>query len=284
MTARLLEGRPAADQIWQSVEQRAALLAERLGRQPRLAILRGEDPAASAYARQIEKAFSRRGLSVSTAGASSTEALLRAQVRTLNEDESVDGILLMAPLGENLPINTVVLDLDPTKDVDGLHPLNLGWLAQRREGAAAPATAMGGIRLLEHHGIPLRGSRVVVVGRSSVVGLPLALLLVARDATVSVCHTRTPDLAEETSRADILCVAAGRAGLIGPAHVRRGSAVVDFGINETAEGRLVGDVLTDEVAEVAEWVTPVPGGTGPVTVAVLAEQTVVAAERRRGGS
>lgn len=283
MTARLLEGRPAAEQIWQSVEQRAARLTEQLGRAPGLAVLRGDDPAAGAYARQIQKAFGRRGLSVTVGAAPATPMEMRARIQALNADDSVDGVLLMAPLGEGLALESVVLDLDPAKDVDGLHPQNLGWLAQRRPGAMAPATALGGIRLLEHHRVPLRGARVVVVGRSSVVGLPLALLLVDRDATVSVCHTRTADLAEETRRADVLCVAAGRAGLIGPAHVKRGSVVVDFGVNETADGRLVGDVLTDEVAEVAGWVTPVPGGTGPVTVAVLADQTITAAERRMNG-
>lgn len=283
MTARLLEGRPAAEQIWQSVEQRAARLAEQLGRPPRLAVVRGDDPAAGAYARQIEKAFGRRGLAVSAVAAPASAAGMRDQIRTLNTDDSVDGVLLMAPLGEGLTIESVVLDLDPAKDVDGLHPWNLGWLAQRRPGAMAPATALGGIRLLEHHGVALRGARVVVVGRSSVVGLPLALLLVARDATVSVCHTRTTNLAEETRRADVLCVAAGKAGLIGPAHVKRGSVVVDFGVNETQNGRLVGDVLTDGVAQVAGWVTPVPGGTGPVTVAVLADQTLTAAELRLAG-
>jgi methylenetetrahydrofolate dehydrogenase (NADP+) / methenyltetrahydrofolate cyclohydrolase len=166
--------------------------------------------------------------------------------------------------------------------VDGQHPLNLGRLAQRRR-AFAPATASGGVRLLKHHGVELSGARVVVVGRSPVVGMPLTLMLIDADATVTVCHSRTRDLAAVAREADLLCVAIGRAGFIGPEAVQPGAVVVDFGTNPQDDGRLVGDVQTEAVAEIASAITPVPGGTGPTTVAVLAEHTLRAAEIRRGG-
>jgi methylenetetrahydrofolate dehydrogenase (NADP+)/methenyltetrahydrofolate cyclohydrolase len=170
-----------------------------------------------------------------------------------------------------------VLSIAPAKDVDGQHPANLGRLAQRRV-VFAPATALGGLRLLQHYDIALRGARAVVVGRSPVVGMPLALLLIDADATVTVCHTRSADLASLTREADVLCVAAGRPGVIGPEHVKPGAVVLDFGTNPDADGAMLGDVQTEAVSQIAGALTPVPGGTGPTTVAVLAQQTVRAAE------
>jgi methylenetetrahydrofolate dehydrogenase (NADP+)/methenyltetrahydrofolate cyclohydrolase len=255
MSSRLLEGRPVADAIWRGVDERAAPFTESVGRPPTLAYIAGEDESALAYARQIERQLTRHGLRVLRSAASVDE---------LSSDPQVDGILLLAPL----PIGADPLSIDPSKDVDGQHPVNLGRLAQRRR-AFAPATALGGLRLLQHYGIALQGARVVVVGRSPVVGMPLALLLVDADATVTICHSRTADLAAYTREAEILCVAAGKPGLIGPEHVRPGAVVVDFGTP--------GDVQ-ETVREVAAAVTPVPGGTGPTTVAILAEQTVQAAE------
>ena len=189
----------------------------------------------------------------------------------------IDGILLLTPLTEGVDVRAAVLAIDPAKDVDGQHPFNLGLLAQRRPALVA-ATALGGLRLLQHYGIALSGRRAVVVGRSPIVGMPLALLLIDADAVVTVCHSRTPDLAAFTRTAEVLCVAAGRAGLIGPDHVPPGAVVIDFGMNPTSDGTLVGDVQTDVVMEIAAAITPVKGGTGPVTVAALAEQTVRAAE------
>jgi methylenetetrahydrofolate dehydrogenase (NADP+)/methenyltetrahydrofolate cyclohydrolase len=196
----------------------------------------------------------------------------------LSADAEVDGVLVLTPLPNDVAATAVVRALDPAKDVDGLHPETAGRLAQRL-ASFVPSTALGGLRLLEHYAIPLRGARVVVVGRSPVVGLPLTLLLVQADATVTVCHTRTKDLPGVAREADVLCVAAGRAGLIGPDAVRPGAIVIDFGTNVAEDGSLVGDVQTAAVAEVAGALTPVPGGTGPVTVAVLAEQTLLAAQR-----
>ena len=281
MPARLLEGRPVAEAIWRQVEPRAAQFAERAGRPPCLGLVGGADEVAAAYGRQIERQFTRHGLSVTTRSASAIDMLWA--IGQSNLDDAIDGIVVLTPLPEGVDAEQAVLAIEPTKDVDGQHPVNLGKLAQRRR-AFAPATALGGLRLLQHYDIPLQGARAVVVGRSPVVGLPLALLLIDADATVSVCHSRTADLARITREADILCVAVGRPHLIGPEYVTPGSVVLDFGTNLGPDGALLGDVDTAEVASLVEAITPVPGGTGPTTVAVLAEQTVRAAEERLGRS
>jgi methylenetetrahydrofolate dehydrogenase (NADP+) / methenyltetrahydrofolate cyclohydrolase len=277
MSARLLEGRPVAEAIWRDVEQRASAFRAATGRAPRLALVSGSDAAAAAYARQIERQLGRHGLSVVKGSFEPSELVW--SVRALGSDVSVDGIVVLTPLPEGVSAEDAALAIEPYKDVDGQHPQNLGRLAQRRP-AFAPATAVGGLRLLEHYGVPLAGTRAVVVGRSPVVGMPLALLLMDANATVSVCHTRTTDLAHVTREADVLCVAVGRPRLIGPEHVRPGAIVVDFGTNPAPDGATLGDVQTEGVREVASALTPVPGGTGPITVAVLAEQTVRAAELR----
>jgi methylenetetrahydrofolate dehydrogenase (NADP+)/methenyltetrahydrofolate cyclohydrolase len=274
--ARLLEGRPVADAIWQDVETRAAAFEANAGRPPTLGLVAGASDAAAAYGRQIERQFVRHKLRVITRQAADFNDV----IRNLNHDTAVDGILLLTPLPAGLDPERAALSLDPAKDVDGQHPANLGRLAQRRP-AFAPATALGGLRLLQHYQIPLRGTRTVIVGRSPVVGMPLALLLTDADATVTVCHSRSGDLRLYTREADLLCVAAGQPGLIGPDHVKPGAIVLDFGTNPTADGGLIGDVQTDAVANVSGMLTPVPGGTGPTTVSVLAQQTVTAAERLR---
>jgi methylenetetrahydrofolate dehydrogenase (NADP+)/methenyltetrahydrofolate cyclohydrolase len=274
----LLEGRPVADAIWRDVEQRAATFDNRFGRLPRLGLVSAADQAGASYKRQIERQFTRHGLGITTRSASGAEML--DVIRELNQDGEIDGILLLTPLPEGVDAEKAVRSIEPSKDVDGQHPVNLGRLAQRRAGFA-PATAMGGLRLLQHYDIPLRGARVVVVGRSPVVGMPLSLLLIDADATVTVCHSRSVDLGSVTREADILCVAVGRRGLIGPDHVKPGGIVLDFGTHPGADGSMLGDVQTEAVREIVGGVTPVPGGTGPATVSVLAEQTVRAAELRR---
>jgi len=275
MTARLLEGRPVADALWRDLEPRAAAFLERVGRLPSLALVGGADEAAAAYGRQIERQFRRHGLAVTTATPQVADVL--SAISQLNRNDAIDGILILTPLPLGVDAEQAVLAIEPTKDVDGQHPVNLGRLAQRRP-VFAPATALGGLRLLQHYGVTLRGARAVVVGRSPVVGMPLTLLLIDADATVSVCHSRTIDLPAVTRAADILCVAVGRSHLIGPEHVSPGSVVLDFGTNPGPDGTVQGDVDTDAVANLVGAVTPVPGGTGPTTVAVLAEQTVRAAE------
>ncbi len=280
MAARLLEGRPVAEAIWQAVSAGAGQFQEAAGRPPTLALVSGADEAAAAYGRQIQRQFARRGLAVSHATVEADAFL--DHLHGLNDDPGIDGILLLTPLPEGVSPEAAALAIDPSKDVDGQHPMNLGRIGQRRP-AFAPATALGGLRLLRHYEVPLRGTRVVVVGRSPVVGMPLALLLTDADATVTICHSRSGDLAEYTRTADLLCVAIGRAGLIGPLHVKPGAVVVDFGTNPTPDGSLVGDVQTDAVMDIASAITPVPGGAGPTTVSVLAEQTLRAATLRRGG-
>jgi methylenetetrahydrofolate dehydrogenase (NADP+)/methenyltetrahydrofolate cyclohydrolase len=264
-----------ADAIWRQVEGRSAAFFQRVGRRPALSVVSGVDEAAAAYARQIERQFVRHGLQVVCATPAATEYL--SEVSRLMSDTRIDGTLLLTPLPAEVDREQALAVLEPAKDVDGLHPTSLGRLAQRQAGFA-PATAEGGLRLLEYYSVPLRGARVVVVGRGPVVGMPLALLLIDADATVTVCHSRTLDLAAVSRSADVLCVAAGRPGLIRPAHIKPGAVVVDFGTNVGSDGSLIGDVQTSEVMAIAGAITPVPGGTGPTTVAVLAEHTLRAAE------
>jgi methylenetetrahydrofolate dehydrogenase (NADP+)/methenyltetrahydrofolate cyclohydrolase len=276
MSVRWLEGRPAADAVWQGVQQRAAAFKDLARREPKLAIVGGVDAAAESYARQIERQFGRRGLATQTLSTPRDTSDLRACLAGLSADPATDGVLIMTPLAEGIQVQDAIGALDPRKDVDGQHPENLGLLVQKKP-ALAPATALGGLRLLEHYAVPLRGARAVVVGRSPVVGLPLALLLLAVDATLSIAHSKTQELASLTRQADVLCVAVGRHHLIGPEHVQRGAVVLDFGSHPRPDGAFEGDVQTQAVAEVAGALTPVPGGTGPMTVAVLADQTVTAA-------
>jgi methylenetetrahydrofolate dehydrogenase (NADP+)/methenyltetrahydrofolate cyclohydrolase len=276
MSVRWLEGRPAADAVWSGVQERASVFTQLTGRPPRLAMVAGADAAAASYARQIERQFGRRGLTTQIAGTPRDAHDLRTCLAGLSADTSVDGVLVLTPLAEGIQLPDAIEALDPRKDVDGQHPANLGLLAQKRT-ALVPATALGGLRLLEHYAVPLRGARAVVVGRSPVVGLPLALLLLAADATLSIAHSKTEDLPGVTRQADVLCVAVGRHHFVGPEHVRPGAVVLDFGSHPRPDGAFEGDVQTQAVAEVAGALTPVPGGTGPMTVAVLAEQTVTAA-------
>jgi len=279
LTARLLEGRPVADAIWRDVDDGSARFQQTAGRAPTLALVSGADEAAAAYGRQIERQFTRHGLGVLRATLEASDFV--QHIRGLSADAGVDGILLLTPLPDGVKGEDAALAIEPTKDVDGQHPLNLGRLAQRR-AAFAPATALGGLRLLQHYEVPLRGARVVVIGRSPVVGMPLALLLIDADATVTICHSRTVDMPAVARSADVLCVAMGRGGMIGPEYVKPGAVVVDFGTNPTPDGSMIGDVQTDAVTDVASAITPVPGGTGPTTVSVLAYQTLRAAELRRG--
>jgi methylenetetrahydrofolate dehydrogenase (NADP+) / methenyltetrahydrofolate cyclohydrolase len=276
MSVRWLEGRPAAEAVWQRVQAGATVFASRAGRSACLAVVQGADEAAESYTRQIARQFGRRGLASQTIRTPQDTSGLRECLASLSRDRAIDGVLVLTPLVEGVDLQQAIRALDPRKDVDGQHPENLGLLVQRRP-ALAPATALGGLRLLEHYAVPLRGTRTVVVGRSPVVGLPLALLLVAADATVSIAHTKTEDLASLTRQAELVCVAVGRQHLLGPEHVRRGSVVLDFGSHPGPGGAFEGDVQTEAVAQVAGALTPVPGGTGPMTVAVLAEQTLSAA-------
>jgi len=284
MTPRLLSGREPAAALEAEVAERVAALAA-AGKQVGLAtILVGEDPASQVYVRGKHRAAARVGMRsfdhVLPAGTPAGD--LVGLLDRLNADPAVDAILLQMPLPGHLDPVALIERIDPGKDADGLHPANLGRLVLGRPGLR-PATPAGILRLLDYYRIETRGALVVVVGRSFLVGRPLAILLglKGRDATVALAHTATRDLLHLTRRADLLVAAAGCPGLIRREHVRPGATVVDVGANQTAGG-LVGDVDFPAVSEVAGAISPVPGGVGPMTIAGLLENTVAAAERRGG--
>ena len=243
-------------------------------------LLVGDDPASAVYVRNKHRAAEAAGMRSFDLRLPATAAQVEveAMVDRLDEDSEVDGYLIQLPLPAHLDPEPVLSRMDPGKDADGLHPVNLGRMVLELP-APCPATPTGILRLLDHYEIPTAGMRAVVVGRSALVGRPLSIMLSAkgRDATVTVAHSQSPDLAEVTAAADLLFVAAGRPGLITGRHVKRGAYLIDAGINQL-ESRLVGDALYDEVIEVAAGVTPVPGGVGPMTIAGLLYNTVVLAE------
>ncbi|MDW8254484.1 MAG: bifunctional 5,10-methylenetetrahydrofolate dehydrogenase/5,10-methenyltetrahydrofolate cyclohydrolase [Chloroflexota bacterium] len=282
MPAELLDGRATAARYLTEVKAEAARFAAEQGRKARLAVvLVGEDPASQMYVRRIVRGFGDAGLAADavTLPQDADAASVIARIRALNEDPHVDGILLQLPLPQGLPTDAIVSAIDPEKDVDGVTPTQAGRLLLGQP-ALVPNTPAGGMALLEAYNIPVSGAEAVVVGRSAIVGKPLALLLLAANATVTVCHTRTRDLGAVTRRADILCVAAGRAGLIDGSMIKPGAVVLDFGVNSTESG-VVGDVEAESARQVAGYLTPVPGGTGPMTNVMLMRNTLRAARARQ---
>ena len=283
MPAKIIDGKALAAAVRASLISRIAALAARGVRPGLAAILAGDDPASQVYVRNKTRACEETGLhsEVHRFPASVAESALLEHIARLNADRSVHGIVVQLPLPPQLDANRVQTTVSPAKDVDGFHAANLGALLQGRPGFV-PGTPAGVMRLLEHAGVAPAGKHAVIVGRSTIVGKPLALLLLQKDATVTICHSRTPDLAAVTRQADILVAAAGRAKLITAAMVKRGACVVDVGINRMADGKLSGDVDFNAVKEVAGSITPVPGGVGPMTVAMLIVNTVSAAEHSIG--
>jgi methylenetetrahydrofolate dehydrogenase (NADP+)/methenyltetrahydrofolate cyclohydrolase len=280
MTARLIDGKAAASAVRASVAARVAALPYR----PGLAVvLLGDDPASVTYVRNKDKAAAEVGIDASTIKlpAETPQSALLARIKTLNADPAVDGILVQLPLPPHIDATAIIEAVDPAKDVDGFHPINIGRLASGRPGLV-PCTPLGVMRLLAHAKVIVAGARALVLGRSAVVGRPLVALLLTADATVTVAHSRTRELAEECRRAEILVAAMGRPEMIRADWIRPGATIIDVGINRRSDGRLVGDVAFGECAEVAGAITPVPGGVGPMTIACLLENTVEAAERRRG--
>ena len=286
---RLLDGKATAAAVRADLGATVADLARR-GVVPGLAVvLAGEDPASVSYVTAKERACAAVGIRSFPfhLPASVTQEELLALVRRLNEDPAVNGILVQLPLPAGLDADAVLLAIDPEKDVDGFHPVNVGRLVLGQR-ALLPCTPRGILVLLARAGIPLSGRHVVVVGRSNIVGKPLANLLARRgvDATVTLCHSRTPDLARFTRQADVLVVATGRPNTVTAGMVREGTVVVDVGVNRVPDAssprgyRLVGDVDFDAIAPVASAITPVPGGVGPMTIAMLLANTVEAASRR----
>ncbi|WP_035792446.1 bifunctional 5,10-methylenetetrahydrofolate dehydrogenase/5,10-methenyltetrahydrofolate cyclohydrolase [Kitasatospora mediocidica] len=279
MTANVLAGGPLATRIRTDVAERAAKLTEQ-GRTPKLAVVTATDDEASAwYVRSIAKAAGKVGIDcdIVDLGAAASAAEITATLERLSADDGVHGLMLQTPLPSGARLEELAGAIAPAKDVDGASPLSLGRLAAGLS-AFAPATAEAVLAVLDHYEVELQGKHVVVVGRSTVVGKPAAHLLLDRNATVTVCHSRTTDLAALTSTAEVLVAAVGRTALITPAHVRPGATVIDVGTNPTEDGGLAGDV-DPAVAETAGALTPVPGGVGPVTTALLLRHTVQAAER-----
>ncbi|MCB0323565.1 MAG: bifunctional methylenetetrahydrofolate dehydrogenase/methenyltetrahydrofolate cyclohydrolase FolD [Bdellovibrionales bacterium] len=291
MTAHILDGKALAAEVQRNLTVQVENLTPRLGRSPGLAVvLVGNNPASEVYVRSKSKKAKQCGIAVTDVHLPSDigDEALQRQLRELSARADIDGILLQLPLPKGLNEFAALQCIDPSRDADGLHPYNQGLLL-RSEYCPQPCTPKGSMALIDRGrqllGLPtdLSGQHAVVVGRSILVGKPMALLLLDRHCTVSVCHSRTKDLVEECRRADILVAAVGRERILGREHVKPGAIVIDVGINRTAEGTLVGDVDFEAVRDVAGAITPVPGGVGPMTIAMLLQNTVDSAQRKADG-
>ena len=283
MTAQLIDGNALSRQLRSEIAQRAAALTAR-GHQPGLAvILVGEDPASAVYVRNKVKACEDSGVRsvFEKYDADLSEAALLARIAALNADASVHGILVQMPLPKHIDPHKVIEAIATAKDVDGYSVLSAGELMAGLDGFR-PCTPYGSMKLIESTGQSLKGKHAVVIGRSNTVGKPMALLLLQANATVTVTHSGTPDLGYHTRQADIVVAAVGRANTLTADMVKPGAIVIDVGINRKADGKLCGDVDFDGVKEVAGWITPVPGGVGPMTITMLLVNTIEAAERAAG--
>jgi methylenetetrahydrofolate dehydrogenase (NADP+)/methenyltetrahydrofolate cyclohydrolase len=288
LAATILDGKALAQTIRAQVAQEAAVLTQRLGRPPGLdVILVGQDPASSVYVKNKNAACRAAGLrsDVHRLPADVSQGRLLGIIDTLNDDPAVDGILVQLPLPRHINDQRVIERVDPQKDVDGFHPENVGALTIGRP-RFVPCTPLGIQRLIISAGIPTRGAHAVVLGRSNIVGKPMALLLMQKgdgaDATVTVCHTATRDAAAFARSADILIVAMGQPEQVGRDWIKPGAAVIDVGIHRRPDGTLCGDVKADEARVIAGWLSPVPGGVGPLTVAMLLSNTLQSARARLG--
>jgi methylenetetrahydrofolate dehydrogenase (NADP+) / methenyltetrahydrofolate cyclohydrolase len=280
LTARIIDGAAIAKRIRAEAAQRASRLSAR-GVRPGLAvILVGDDPASAVYVRNKVKACEEAGLHsvLERYEATMAQADLLARIAALNADPGIHGILVQMPLPRHLDAHCVIEAIAPAKDVDGFSVASAGELMTGLPGLR-PATPLGCMKLIESTGIELRGKHAVVIGRSNTVGKPMALLLLQAHATVTVCHSATSDLAAHTRRADVVVAAVGRRHTLGAEMVKPGAVIIDVGINRDENGKLCGDVDFDAVSQVAGWISPVPGGVGPMTIAMLLANTVHAAER-----
>jgi methylenetetrahydrofolate dehydrogenase (NADP+)/methenyltetrahydrofolate cyclohydrolase len=279
VTARIIDGKAVAAALRARLAERVAALPFR----PGLAVvLVGDNPASAVYVRNKDRAATSAGIGSRTIvlPADTAETALLDEIARLNADPDVDGILVQLPLPPQIRPQVVIEAIDPAKDVDGFHPLNVGRLADNQP-ALVPCTPLGVMKLLESAGVAVGGARAVVLGRSAIVGKPMAALLLAANATVTIAHSRTRDLAGECRRAEILVAAVGRPELVRGDWISDGATVIDVGINRLPDGRLVGDVAFAEAVSRAGAITPVPGGVGPMTIACLLENTVSAALTRR---
>jgi len=287
-TAKILDGKALAQKIHAELQQQIETLAPEIGRPPGLAVVMvGDNPASAAYVRNKEKACAQVGIASfgKHLPTEATQAELEQLIAELNQDERVDGILVQLPVPQQLNAVTLLNQIDPDKDADGLHPMNMGRLV-RGESGLRSCTPAGVMRILQEYDIPLSGKHAVVVGRSILVGKPQALMLLEANATVTIAHSKSPDLAAITRNADILIAAVGRAKMITADMVKPGAVVIDVGINRVTDAagksRLVGDVDFEAVVNVASCITPVPGGVGAMTVAMLLDNTVFSYRRRHG--
>jgi len=283
MTAKIIDGKTIAQQVRAEWKVRADALKAR-GTTPGLAvIIVGEDPASKVYVANKVKACAELGLHSEhiVLPADTSEATLLDRIAKLNSDAKIHGILVQLPVPRHINSDKVLNAISPDKDVDGFHPMNVGALVTGNM-RFAPCTPYGAMKLLEKSGVSIEGKHAVVVGRSNIVGKPMALLLLQANATVTICTSRTRDLARFTRDADILVVATGKAKMINGDMIKPGAAVIDVGINRMPDGKLCGDVDFDTAREVAGWITPVPGGVGPMTITMLVANTVQAAERSSG--
>ena len=284
MTAKIIDGTALSAEVRGQLAERAAALKAR-GVTPCLAaILVGEDPASAVYVRNKVAACEKAGMrSLKDVYAVDVDpAVVFARIAELNADPSVHGILVQLPLPKHFDSAAVLESISPQKDVDGFHAENVGALMQG-EPRFIPCTPYGVMKMLESAKVPLKGAEVVIVGRSNIVGKPMAMLLLAKSCTVTICHSQSRDLAFHTRRADILVAAVGRAKMITGDMIKPGATVIDVGINRTAEGKLCGDVDFESAKEVAGAITPVPGGVGPMTITMLLANTLEAAERVAAG-
>jgi len=286
MSAIVLDGKVIAREIRDAAKARVAALQARTGGAPGLAVvLVGNDPASRVYVNNKIKACAEVGIQshLHTFDATATDTAVIRRIEELNADPSIHGILVQLPLPPHFDMRAVLRTVPADKDVDGFHLYNVGGLAVG-ETVFPPCTPYGVMKILEHAGIEIEGKNVTIVGASNIVGKPMALMMMRREATVAVCHAKTRDLAQYTILADILIVAAGVPNLILPQMVRTGAVVIDVGINRLPDGRLVGDVDFAGVRQKASYITPVPGGVGPMTVTMLLVNTIASAERGRAMS
>ncbi|MBT3865385.1 bifunctional 5,10-methylenetetrahydrofolate dehydrogenase/5,10-methenyltetrahydrofolate cyclohydrolase [Candidatus Peregrinibacteria bacterium] len=286
MTAKLIEGRKIAEEMYADLEREVSKLEVRAKVKPKLVVmLVGQDPASLSYIKQKQKACAKTGIEWDQFDydESVTTEELVGKIEELNADPLVHGILVQLPLPKHISVPLVIRAIDPKKDVDGFTAYNLGKMFTSADFEdLAPCTPLGVIKMLEYYDINMKGKEAVVVGHSNIVGKPLSTMLLNRNATVTTCHIDTKDLAFHTKRADILCVGVGKAGLISADMVADGAVVIDIGVNRTDEGKLVGDCDFASVSEKASYITPVPGGAGPMTVACLMLNVVKAAKRLSG--
>ena len=284
MAAQLIDGKALAQQVRDRLAKESAELFAKKAMKPGLAtILVGDDPASHVYVRNKQKACELAGIYVDDhkLSASTTQAELLALIDKKNADSKIHGILVQLPLPKHIDSKVILEAVSPLKDADGFHPYNFGRLVEGHPVYEA-CTPKGVIKMIESTGVPIEGKRAVVVGRSNIVGKPLALMLLQRNATVTICHSKTRDLPAVCREAEVLLVAIGKAKFVTADMVREGAVVIDVGTNKTSEGKLCGDVDFDTVSQKVGWISPVPGGVGPMTIAMLLENTVESAKKAAG--